>query len=163
LVVLEYQIQPSTRRCTLTGRELRPGEKVYSVLLDEGGKFIRKDYSVEAWQGPPPHAFSFWVGRVSSGDGKRRPPIDDDLLLDCFQRLDGQIETEKVSFRFVLALLLMRRRRLKFEESRTEDGQEVLFLRCNKTGEHHRVVNPNLSEVEMASVQQDVFQALGWD
>ncbi len=161
--MLEYQIQPSTRRCTVTGRELQPGEKVFSVLLDEGGKFIRKDFSAEAWQGPPPHAFSFWVGRVSSGDGKRRPPIDDDLLLDCFQRLEGQIETEKVNFRFVLALLLMRRRRLKFEESRTEDGQEVLFLRCNKTGDHHRVVNPNLSEVEMASVQQDVFQALGWD
>ena len=161
--MLDYQIQPSTRRCSVTGRELKPGEKVYSVLLDEGGKFVRKDFAVEAWQGPPQNAFSFWAGRVNAGDKKRRPPIDDELLLDCFQRLDGQIETERVNFRFVVALLLMRRRRLKFEEARTEDGQEVLYLRCNQTGTHHRVVNPNLTEDETAAVQQDVFQALGWD
>jgi hypothetical protein len=161
--MLDYQIQPSTRRCFVSGRELKPGEKVYSVLLDEDGKFIRKDFSVEAWQGPPRGAFSFWVGRVQAGDKKRRPVIDDELLLDCFYRLDGQIETAKVNFRFVVALLLMRRRRLKFDEARTEDGQEVLFLRCNQTGGRHRVVNPNLSEEETAAVQQDVFQALGWD
>jgi hypothetical protein len=161
--MLDYQIQPSTRRCAVSGRELKPGEKVYSVLLDENGKFVRKDFSVEAWQGPPQTAFSFWVGRVSSGDKKRRPPIDDELLLDCFERLDGQTEPEKVNFRFVVALLLMRRRRLKFEEARTEDGQEVLYLRCHQTGAHHCVLNPNLSEEETAAVQQDVFQALGWD
>jgi hypothetical protein len=161
--MLDYQIQPNTRRCSVTGRELKPGEKVYSVLLDEEGKFVRKDYSEEAWQGPPQTAFSFWVGRVASGDKKGRPAIDDELLLDCFQRLADQLEPERVNFRFVLALLLMRRRRFKFEETRTEDGQEVLYLRCNQTGARYRVVNPNLPEEEMASVQQDVFQALGWE
>ena len=161
--MLDYQIQPNTRRCSATGRELQPGEKVYSVLLDEGGKFVRKDYSEEAWQGPPPGAFSFWVGRVTTNDKKRRPPIDDEVLLDCFGRLEGQQEPERVKFRYVLALLLMRRRRLKFEETQKEDSQEVLCLRCNQTGTRHQVVNPNLSEEEMASVQLDVFQALGWE
>src|SRR6516164_2577792 len=102
--MLDYQIQPSTRRCSATGRELKAGEKVYSVLLDEGGKFVRKDFSEQAWQGAPPDAFSFWVGRVSAGDTKRRLAIDDEVLLDCFQRLEGCIETERVNFRFVLAL-----------------------------------------------------------
>ena len=161
--MVDYQIQPSTRRCSVTGRELQPGERVYSVLLDEGGKFVRKDFSEQAWQGPPPDAFSFWVGRVSAGDTKRRPAIDDEVLLDCFQRLEGQIETERANFRFILALLLMRRRRLKLQEARTEDSQEVLYLHCNQTGTQHRVVNPNLTEEETAAVQQDVFAALGWD
>jgi hypothetical protein len=163
VLMLDYQIQPSTRRCSVTGRELQAGEKVYSVLLEEDGKFVRKDFGAEAWQGPPQHAFSFWVGRVSAGDQKRRSPIDDELLLDCFGRLEGQIETERVNFRFVLALLLMRKRRLKLQEARTEDGQEVLYLRCNQTGLEHRVVNPNLSEAETAVVQQDLFRALGWE
>ena len=161
--MLDYQLQPSTRRCSVTGRDLQAGEKVYSVLLDKDGKFVRKDFSAEAWQGPPTAAFSFWVGRVSAGDKKRPPVIDDELLLDCFGRLEGQIETERVNFRFVLSLLLMRKRRLKLQEARTEDGQEVLYLRCNQTGAEHRVVNPNLTEEETASVQQDVFRALGWE
>ncbi len=61
----DYQIQPNTRRCVATGRELPPGTKFYSVLLEQDGKLVRQDFSSEAWQGPPPGAFSFWAGRPS--------------------------------------------------------------------------------------------------
>jgi hypothetical protein len=159
----DYQIVANTRRCSASGRELKPGEKYYSVLLDEGGKFLRKDFAAEVWQGPPEGAFSFWAGRIPESQAPRRPPIDDDLLLDCFERLDGQAEPARVSFRYVLALLLMRRRRLKFEEARQDAGLEVLCLRCARTGAKHLVVNPRLTDEEMAAVQGDVFHALGWD
>jgi len=159
----EYQIQPNTRRCAATGRELRPGEKFYTALLEEGDRFLRKDYSSEAWHGPPPGAFSFWTGRVPAPDGDRRQGIDDDLLAECFQRLEGEAEAAKINFRFVAALLLMRRKRFKFEEARIEHGLEVLTLRCVRTGAHHEVVNPRLTEEQMAEVQEEVFKVLGWE
>ena len=56
----DYQIQPNTRHCAATGRELRPGEKFYSVLLQEGGKLIRHDYAAEAWHGPPEEVRAPW-------------------------------------------------------------------------------------------------------
>jgi hypothetical protein len=161
--MLDYQIQPNTRRCSASGRELRPGERYFSMLLDEDGKFVRRDYSAEAWQGPPAGAFSFWVGRIPTGDAKKRPPIDDDLLLDCFTRLEGDAEPRRVHFRFVLALLLMRRKRLKLDGSATEAGQEVLLMRCTRSGATHHVVNPQLTDEQIAEVQEEVFQALGWD
>jgi hypothetical protein len=161
--MIDYQIQPNTRRCSATGRELRPGERYYGVLLEEEGKFVRKDYSVEAWQGPPEGAFSFWMGRLAPPQGKRRPPIDDEMLLECFQRLDGQLEASRVRFRYVVALLLMRRRRLKFEETWQDGPQEVLILRCTRSGARHTVINPDLTDEELATVQEDVFQALGWE
>jgi hypothetical protein len=161
--MLDYQIQPNTRRCSTTGRELQPGERYFSVLLDEDGKFVRRDYSAEAWQGPPPGAFSFWVGRIPTEETKKRPPIDDDLLLDCFTRLDGETDPRRVNFRFVLALLLMRRKRLKLEGSAAEGGDEVLTMRCTRSGASHRVVNPQLTDEQIAEVQEEVFQALGWD
>jgi hypothetical protein len=158
----DYQIQPHTRRCTATGRELRPGETFYSVLRDEGGKFVRQDYAAEAWQGPPPGAFSFWQGRLPAGSAARRhQPIDDDLLTDCFTRLEGETEPGRVNFRYVLALLLMRRRRFRFEEASQEGGKEILRLRCTRTGARYEVVNPGLTDEEMDAVQEDVFQALG--
>ena len=55
----DYQIQPNTRRCAVTGRELRPGERYYTALLETAGHFVRQDFSADAWQGPPPNAFSF--------------------------------------------------------------------------------------------------------
>jgi hypothetical protein len=159
----DYQIQPSTRRCALTGRELRPGEKVFTALLEDGGKFLRQDYSSEAWQGPPPGAFSFWCGRVPARDEARKPRIDDELLLDCFQRLEGQADPNRVSFRYVVALLLMRRKRLKFDEARKDGERELLYLRCARTGAKHEVVNPRLTEGQMVAVQEEVFKVLGWE
>ncbi len=161
--MIDYQIQPSTRRCCTTGRELRPGERCYSVLLEEGGKFVRKDYSAEAWQGPPQGAFSFWMGRLALPQGKRRQPIDDEMLMECFQRLEGQLEPSRLRFRYVVALLLMRRRRLKFDQTQQDGSQEVLLLRCTRTGVRHAIVNPGLTDEELATVQDDVFQALGWE
>jgi hypothetical protein len=158
----DYQIEANTRRCALTGRELRPGEKFFSVLLDEGGKFHRQDFCSEAWQGPPVGAFSFWTGRIPVSEEDRRPRIDDDMLVDCFQRLEGDTEPGRVRFRYVVALLLMRRKRFKFEEARTEGDEEVLLLRCLRTRQQYRVVNPRLTEEEMAAVQEQVFKVLGW-
>jgi hypothetical protein len=159
----DYPIGPGARRCCVSGRELRPGERYFSVLLDEGARFIRRDYAPEAWSGPPEGAFGFWAGKVAAGEAKRRPAFDDDMLADLFARLEGQLEAGRVRFRYVVALLLMRRRRLRFEEARTEGGQEVLALRCPRSGARHLVVNPRLTDAEMATVQDDVFQALGWE
>jgi hypothetical protein len=124
---------------------------------------VRKDYAAEAWHGPPADAFSFWAGRVPPAGARRRPPIDDDLLLDCFGRLEGRTDAAGENFRYVLALLLMRRKRFKFEETRNDDGRELLVLRCGRTGARHEVANPRLTDEEMAAVQDDVFQALGWE
>ena len=159
----EYKITTSTRRCVLTGRELKSGDRFFSVLREEAGKFVRVDYSAEAWTGPPPDAFGFWAGRVPAEEGRRRPPIDDELLLDCFSRLEGQDDPARVRFRYVVALFLMRRRRFRFEEAVTEGGLEVLCLRCTRTGARHRVVNPGLTDEEVLTVQEEVFSALGWE
>jgi len=161
-VAHDYQIQAHTRRCAVTGRELKPGERYYSVLIDEGTTLTRKDYSLAVWQGPPEGAFSFWQGKLPAGTAPRRPPIDDEILLECFGRLEGDLEPARLSFRYVLALLLVRRKRLRLEDARQEGGQEVLTLRDARTGARHQVIDPALPDDELEAVQDDVFQLLGW-
>jgi hypothetical protein len=158
----DYQIQASTRRCAATGQELQPGERYYSVLFDEGARLTRKDYSLKGWQGPPEGAFSFWQGRLPAGSASRRPPIDDDILLECFGRLEGDLEPARLSFRFVLALLLVRRKRLRLEDARQEGGQEILTLRDARSGRTTHVIDPGLPDDELETVQDEVFQLLGW-
>jgi hypothetical protein len=158
-----YQVQGHTRRCAATGRELRPGEKVVSALLDQAGRFVRLDYAAEAWPGPPDGAVGFWSGRVPSADeARRKPAVDDELLLECFERLADDLDPARRNFRYVVGLLLMRRRRLKFEDVRRDAGREYLCLRCAKTGARYEVPDPRLTEAEMADVQDEVFRVLGW-
>src|SRR5216684_2317402 len=128
--MLDYEIQPPTRRCAATGRTLLPGEKYHSVLVEQEGRLVRQDFAGAAWTKPPTGAFCFWTGRVPFKDQVRKMRIDADLLLDCFQRLDGSTGTDKINFRYVLALLLIRSKRLKLVDSRTQDSREILRLRC---------------------------------
>ncbi len=162
-MMTEYQIQPHTRRCARSGRELQPGEKYFAVLVEEGDRFVRQDYSSEGWQGPPAGAFSFWAGRVPAKEESQRLRFDDEMVLDCFHRLEGQEDPRKISFRYVVALLLLRRKRLKVDSAPGPAGQDKLCLRCARTGTQYQVVDPRLNAEELEKVQEDVFQVLGWN
>jgi len=159
----DYQIQPHTRRCSVSGRELHAGERFFTALVEEGGHFQRHDFSQEAWTGPPPGTFSFWSGKVPPQEEKVRPRIDEDLLVDCFERLEGQTDPGRVNFRYVVALLLMRKRRFKFDEAVHAGGAETISVRCARTGTKYTLVNPRLSDEEMSQVQEEVFKVLGWN
>ena len=163
LAQTDYHIQENSRKCATTGRALAAGEKFYTAIFDECGQFVRRDYSSEAWQGPPPNTFSFWTGKVPPPEPSRHPRIDADVLFDCFRRLDGCHESNRLSFRYVVALLLMRQKRLQFSATNTVDGIETLTLRCPRSGSVFQVVNPGLAETEMSAVQEQVFQLLGWE
>jgi hypothetical protein len=159
-----YQITGPARVCAASGRELKAGERVYSVLKDEDGQFVRTDYAADAWPGPPAGAVAWWAGRVPEAGRAAKPVINDDLLVDCFEHLAGTTDPARQRFRYVVALLLMRRRRLKFEDVRQADGgTHVLVVRDAKSGARHEVADPRLSEEEIAAVQAEVFRVLGWD
>src|SRR3954470_10994401 len=125
----DYQISSSTRRCSLTGRELKVGERYCSVLLQEGGNLVRKDFALESWDRPPEGAIGFWQSRVPVATAPRRPPVDDEMLLECLGRLEGTADEAARRFRYVLALFLMRRRRLRLEDTRREGGEEIWSMR----------------------------------
>jgi hypothetical protein len=170
---MDYQIQSNTRRCALSGRSLEPGDRFFSVLLDTGDNLERRDYCAQAWSGPPVEAFSFWSGRIAAPETKRLPPIDTELLLDCFQRLAGQNDPERVRFRYIVALLLVRRKKLRLVDSEAEgvrgrgaeasDEPSMIMLRNPQNGEVYKVIDPKLSAPEFTAVQDEVYRLLGWN
>ena len=158
------EIPTLTRTCAVTGQELKPGERIYGALFDEAGKFVRKDYSEGAWSGPIPGAVAFWAGRIPSARSPRKPIFNDKLLLDCFDHLTGATEPNRLQFRYVVALLLLRRKKLKFEDAqRKPDGSDALILRDGRTNQRLEVIDPKLTEEQIAAVQDEVFQVLGWE
>lgn len=158
----EYDIAASSRVCAATGRNLEPSESFVAVLLEEGDKYVRKDYAAAAWAGPPEKYVAFWAGKVPPADRPRKPTFNDDLLLEWFQHLAGNPDPNRQNIRYVVALLLMRRKRLKFEDAKRQNGADVLVLRDARNGTRHEIPDPRLSDAEIVAVQDEVFQALGW-
>lgn len=161
----DYEIQGPTRVCAATGRELKPGDRFYGVLSDSGGKLVRTDYAADAWAGPPVGVVAYWSGKVPAADNKhRKPVVNDDLLLDCFDRLKGTTDPDGQNFRYVAALLLMRRKRFKFEDAVRDDAsRDVLLVRDARGGAVHHVTDPRLTDDQVAVVQAEVFRVLGWN
>jgi hypothetical protein len=157
-----YQIQSLTRICQATQQPLRPGERFVSALVADGGQLVRHDYAADAWTGPPAGVVAYWTGRVPA-EGQPRPPVvNDELLVECFDRLDGAADVSQQNFRYVLALLLMRRKRFRFEEVRKAAGQDLLVLKDVRTGQRHTIADPRLSAADREQVQDEVFRVLGW-
>lgn len=158
--MMDYQIAPNSRKCTVTGRDLNQGDRFFSALVEESGRLVRKDYSAEAWTGPPTGALGFWCGKVPPPDDPGKPRIDEDLLEECFHRLEGQTDPSRLNFRYVVTLLLVRRKRFRMELADSPPGQ--LCVRCLRTEQKHMIDDPKLSEEEIAQVQEEVFRVLGW-
>ena len=157
---MNYDIASTTRRCARTGRDLRPGERHMVVLHDRDEQLLREDISLEAWQTPPENAFAWWQSTVPEPGSQARLMIDEGLVYDCFLRLEGDLEPQKVNFRYVLALWLLRKRKLKFEEVKKDEQGEWLMLREARIKKMHQVLDPHLNEDAIGQVQQDVEQML---
>jgi hypothetical protein len=156
---MDYEVQRSTRHCAATGRELAPGESFYSVLVAEGADLRRCDYSVEAWQGPPAQAVGWWKAQVPDRNATRRHWAPNDLMLQFFDDLAEQ--PERQDMRYVLSLLLVRRRVMRLEENaKDEQGREVLVLYCPRRDANYRVpaVAPNPQRIEQ--IQEELARLL---
>jgi hypothetical protein len=160
----DFEIQGPTRVCAATGRELKPGDPFHALLTERAGKFVRADFAAEAWPGAPEEAVAHWSGHVPPDDRPRKPFVNDEALLACFERLTDVADGDGLNFRYVVSLLLMRRKRFRFEDMARDDaGRDVLLLKDAKAGTVHRVIDPRLSEDQIAVVQAEVFRVLGWE
>jgi hypothetical protein len=113
LMLLDFEVQRCSRRCSATERSLEPGDVCYSVLEVAGADVVRKDFCSAAWNGPPETAFGWWQSRVPEPTAKKIRLAPNDVLLEFFDRLADQ--PEQRDLRYVLTLLLIRRRVLRVE------------------------------------------------
>ncbi|MBX7103055.1 MAG: hypothetical protein K1X57_03190 [Gemmataceae bacterium] len=157
----DFALQAPTRRCFATGRELKTGEKFFGVLVEQGTSLVRHDYAADAWPGPPDRAIAFWAGKVPATDGPPKPVFDDEMCLECLNRLEA--DAGKASFRYVLALLLMRRKRLRLEGEKSDALGDLMVFRDTKGGQTIEVRDPKLTTADLQDAQDEVFRLFGWD
>jgi hypothetical protein len=126
---MEYEVQHTARRCAASGREFAPGETYYSALVPEGSELKRYDYSVDAWPGPPAEAVGWWKSQVPDRTAARKRWAPNDVMLNFWDEL--AVQGDKQDMRYVLTLLLIRRRVFRLEEE-THDphGRELLTIYC---------------------------------
>jgi hypothetical protein len=156
---MDYEVQHCTRHCRRSGREFSPGEAFYSVLVAEGAELKRYDYSAEMWEGPPKDAIGWWKSQIPDRNAQQKHWAPNDVMLQFFDELAEQ--PEKQDIRYVLGLLLVRRRVMRLEESQEdEQGREVMVLYCPRRETTYKVpvVMPDQSRID--EIQEELAQLL---
>ena len=157
--MLDFEVQRCTRRCAKTDRELRPGEWFYSVLVSEGSETVRYDYCTDAWEEPPEDAVAWWKSQMPEANAKKANWAPNDVMLDYFQQLDGQ--ADKLDVRYILALLMVRRRVLRLEENEVDqNGGESLVLFCPRNDVEYRVAVAMPDPARAEEIQEELAHLL---
>ncbi len=106
-----------SRVCSVSGKAFERGETVYSFLCEESGEIKRYDLCAEAKRSfvPPGVLLAQWKSKVGVESEKSRQAklAPNDVLTSLFLSLADK--PEKAALRYMLALLLTRRRVFRFE------------------------------------------------
>ncbi len=157
----EYDIAKASGTCARCGKELASGAEFLAVLSESPEGLRREDVCVSCWQaggeGAAAGAFGVWRCRVPEPQQARRQLVDDEALMELFERLQDAEEPAKLNFRFVLALMLMRKKLLVYDGSRgDEDGSEVWTMHWKGQDARIRVIHPPLDEEKIAQAAQQL-------
>jgi len=102
----------------------------------------------------------FWQATMPAQEQKKKLFVDDGVLCDLFERLKDTTDAPKLNFRFVLGLILMRKKMLIYDTSRTDDGKDIWEMHFKGREEKLDLLNPKLDESQMAEVSQQLGQIL---
>jgi hypothetical protein len=151
---MDYHLKPIAKTCTATGREFAPGVPCHSALVELNGKLVRFDFSEDGWTGPPDGTIGFWQSIVPEPTETAAKPLDADALMRYFEQLCEDASPAQDKFRYVVALLLLQKRRLKLEGSRHDGDIKFLELLGSRGEGTFEVRDQHLKDDEIGQLQQ---------
>jgi hypothetical protein len=162
----EWEVDKPLGQCYGTGRKIEPGEEYFGALVEIEEGLQRQDFCADYWESEKPNTFCYWKSKFPRPDEKKQLFVDDNMLMAFFDRLENETGQEKVNFRFVLALILMRKRLLKYDTTRDEKDKEIWRLRIvgdKSTDNRVEVINPHLDEEQVSQLSSQIGQILHTD
>ncbi len=167
-----YQIEAPDFRCQACEKEIPCEASYFSAVSFQEEAFRRRNYCGSCWKpegGGPDGVFAFWRARRPPvpSDQPRRIRFDTGVIFEFFRRLgedgspEGPSKEERDELRFVLALLLVRKKALVFGSSYQMDGGECLKLTEKEDPSRvHWVRNPELSDAQLERVKVKIGELL---
>jgi hypothetical protein len=156
----EWNMPRRADQCSACGHVFEIGETFEARLYAAQGDYQRRDFCLNCPAPTDPVAIGTWRTHRPEPAAKRAQAFDREAIYGFFQRFEDAHDPERVQFRFVLALLLWRKKVLKLEQTGAVDGHEVWDFLMPRTGTAHRVTRPALDEDQLERLSSQLEQIL---
>jgi hypothetical protein len=163
----EWKIKARAHVCAVTGHAFQNEEPFFTALFEgtEEEGFIRRDYSVAAWETERERItpFSYWR---SLYEAPAAPPKAPELAEKAgtealLRRLVDHDDPNTDNARFILAVMLERRKLLRETDQRSLGDARLRIYEHARTGEVFIIRDPQLRLEQIDSVQREVADLLG--
>jgi hypothetical protein len=145
-----YAVSRALGKCHACAREIVPGEKMMAGLRETPAALERLDLCPTCWEKfDRTGLLGFWQTTMPQPTAKKPIFVDDQVLCELF--------------RFVLGLILMRKRYIVYESTRTEEAKEIWSVRFKGREDKLDLVNPRLSEQQVGEVSTQLGEILNGD
>ncbi len=170
-----YDIIRSQEVCAQSGRSFEVGEEHIAALIETPGDdpLVRVLYASEAWENGPklPEGalvFGFWKRTVQDTEEKIKQLVSEDEMFDLFEQLGQANEHKQLAFRYLLTLILMRKKKLVYERSTPAKNDEpgCLVVRVRQRGgqgEVFEVIDPGLDDETIMQATEELGQVMNLD
>ena len=160
---MEWTVSSSARSCSACGRQFAEREEYWSALFGTEEGFQRRDFCDACWRDDTEGAFSRWRTRSKRKPAPPRRFVNDEVLLDFFERLCESEDQSKAKLQFIMAVLLLRKRLLRERSRRVDEKGTVWTVEAAKLGKSFEVRDQGLSEPEIAELLIEIGQVLNID
>jgi len=130
------------------------------VLTGENGLFVRKDIATEHWTGPPEEFVGWWKSTVKHIADNATQQVSGETLQSLFEQLVERltaVQTDEADTLYVLTLLLLRRKLLRYEkETADEQGNRLLEVSALHTGVTYHIPVAMPSQERLEIIQQQL-------
>jgi hypothetical protein len=159
----EWEIKARSHHCSRTQEKFQDGETIYTLLFRDGTGFRREDVSEKAWQAVRAEAtpFSFWKSKYQAPPPPAPEPLPKESVEELLRRLIQEDRPEYINARYVLAVMLERKRTLKQVDTQESGQERILIYEHARTGEAFLVADPRLKLDQLDVVQEEVLGLLG--
>jgi len=159
----QWHIQRRSNCCSATNKPFADGEIFHTQLFREKSGLRREDLSEEAWASRTSELlpFSYWKSKYEKSISHATPdPMARESVEDLLRRLTLDDEPHTLHVRYILVLMLERKRILKPVDEKPSDEGRLLIYEHTKTGEAFLVIDPQLRLDQIESIQTEVFDLL---
>lgn len=152
-------------QCTACERDFTDGEPHYSALSIEGEELARRDLCRACWKARADErgGLLFWWRTHHEVGRSKGLALNLEAIEGLFLGLEGRAEQRLRELRYVLCLLLMRKRRLKIERiERSAEGESMLVRRPRRK-EALRVFVFDFDAERMAELREELRRVFDSD
>ena len=163
-VAKEFNISKASGTCSACHKLMRPGDEVVATVKEVNEEFVREDFCADCWKPQPDQEEALagvWRTKAPQPQEKKRLLVDDAILANLFERLGGTDQPAKINFRYVLALVLWRKKLLVYDRmERRPDGGEVWKMHFKGSDQVQEVIDPKMDDLKIAEVSGQLSQIM---